>query len=84
LDFSENVKMAKMASWVLLISPWGPNWAPFRSTTDGFRDNGNQSFGRGGHLEFFRTSQNGIWAIAYILFRLILSSVSLYDRRFPR
>ncbi len=34
-------------------------FAPFRSTIDGLRDNGNQSLGHGGHLGFFKTSQNG-------------------------
>ncbi len=60
--------MAKMAFWAIVYCPWGRNRAPFRPKIDGFRDNGNRSFGRGGHLGFFKTSQNGqmaFWAIAY-------------------
>ncbi len=29
---------------------------PFRSTVDGFQDNGNQNFGHGGHLGFVKMS----------------------------
>ncbi len=50
LGFSKHLKMANC--------PQGRNRAPFRSTIDGFRDNGNQSFDPGGHLGFFGTSQN--------------------------
>ncbi len=84
LDFSEHPKTAKMAFTVLHIVPWAWNWAPFRSTIDGVRDNGNRSFGHGGHLGFFRTSQNGIFGIWFYPLGSKSSSVSLYDRRFPR
>ncbi len=87
LDFSKHFKTAKMAFWAIAYCPRARNRAPFRSTIDGFRDNGNRSFGCGGHLGFFRTSQNGQNGI---LGNCLLpsgsksSSVSLYDRRFPR
>ncbi len=67
LDFSEHLKMAKMAFWAIHFSRWGRNRAPFRCTIDGFRHNGNRSFDSGGHLRFFKTSQNdenGILVIA--------------------
>ncbi len=51
--------MAKMAIWVNTYSTRGRNRAPFRSTIDGCRDNGNRSFNPGGHLGFFKSSQNG-------------------------
>ncbi len=87
LDFSEHLKMAKMAFLVIAYCPRDRNRAPFRSTIDGFRDNGNQSFDFGGHLGFFKSSQNGQNGN---LGNFLLSSgsksssVSLYDRRFPR
>ncbi len=59
LDFSEHLKMAKMAIRAIAYSPRGRNRASFRSTIDGFRDNGNRSFDSGGHVGFFKTSQNG-------------------------
>ncbi len=45
LDFAEHVKTAKMAFWANPYCPRGRNRAPFRSTIDGSRDNGNRSFG---------------------------------------
>ncbi len=87
LDFSKHLKMAKMAFWAIAYSPRGRNRAAFRSTIDGFRDNGNRSFDPGGHLGFFKTSQNGQNSI---LGNFLLrsgsksSSVSLYDRRLLR
>ncbi len=87
LDFSEHLKTAKVAFWAIAYWPRGQNRAAFRSTIDGLRDNGNRSFGCGGHLGFFGTSQNGQNGI---LGNCLLpsgsksSSVSLYDRWFPR
>ncbi len=59
LDLSKYLKMAKMAFWAIAYCPLGRNRAPFCPTIDGFRDNGNQSFDPGGHLGFFKISQNG-------------------------
>ncbi len=44
LDFSKHLKMTKMAFWAIAYYPRGRNRAPFCSTIDGFRDNGNQNF----------------------------------------
>ncbi len=52
LDFSKHLKTAKMTFWAIAYCPRGRNRAPFRSTIDGFRDNGNLSFDPGGHLGF--------------------------------
>ncbi len=41
LDFSKHLKTAKMAFWAIAYCPQGRNRAPFCSTIDGFRDNGN-------------------------------------------
>ncbi len=87
LNFSKYLKMAKMAFWAIGYCPQGRNRAPFRSTIDGCRDNSNRSFGRDGHLGFFGTSQNsqnGILGNCLLPLGSKSSSVSLYDRRFPR
>ncbi len=59
LDFSKHLKMAKMTFWAIAYCPQGLKRAQFRSTIDGFRDNGNRSFDPAGHLGFFKTSQYG-------------------------
>ncbi len=87
LDFSEHLKMAKMAFWAIDFSPLGRNRAPFRSTIDGFRHNGNRSLDLGGHLVFFKASQNGqngIFGNCLLPLGSKSSSVSHYNRRFPR
>ncbi len=87
LDFSKHLKMAKMAFWAIAYCPRGQNRAPFCSTIDGFRDNGNRSFNPGGHLGFFKSSQNGqngILGNCLLPLGSKSSSVSLYDRQLPR
>ncbi len=67
LDFSKHLKTAKMAFCAIPYCPRGRNRAPFRSTIDGFRDNGNRSFDTGGHLGFSKHLKIAFWAIAYCL-----------------
>ncbi len=70
-DFSEYLKRAKMAFWPIAYWPHGRNRAPFRSTIDGFRDNGNQSFGQvatGQNLKIrnFRTKQRYTYPMHFV------------------
>ncbi len=74
--------MAKMAFWAIAYCPKGRNQAPFRSMINGFRDNGNRSFVPGGHLGFFKVSQNGengIFGNCLLPSGSKSSSVLLYD-----
>ncbi len=72
----------KPPKWVLgsCICPQGRSRAPFHSTIDGFRDIVNRSFGRviigDFRDECLKTAKMGFGSKS--------SSVSLYDRRFPR
>ncbi len=78
LDFLEHLKMAKMAFWAIAHWCRGRNRAPFCSTIDGFRDNGNQSFGQLAKTLKYAWIQNMIWIWTYLMRNLHLTVCGLH------
>ncbi len=71
LDFLQHLKMAQMAFWAIAHCPRGRNRAPFCSTIDGFRDNGNQKLAK--TLKYATLERNSGINTICILFPLVLA-----------